>query len=110
MLEKFKSGLESAVAVTGDKVNEAAVWWRKYRVENPNTDKAVLKIGETLEDIQQRLGDIGDNVTGTKVLEQASALIDQQKKYNDVLATRLSEALDEIKLLKTRVVSLEESR
>ena len=89
-----KTGLESA--------NEAAAWWQKYRAENPNTDKAVLKIGETLEDIQQRLGDIGDNVTGAKVLEQANTLIDQQKKYNNVLATRLSEALDEIKLLKSR--------
>lgn len=110
MFEKVKTGLESAVTITGDKVNEAAAWWRKYRVENPNTDKAVLKIGETLEDIQQRLGDIGDNVTGAKALEQANALIDQQKKYNDVLATRLSEALDEIKSLKIRVASLEEQR
>lgn len=110
MFEKFKTRFGSAVAVTGDKVNVTAAWWRKYRDENPNTDKAVLKIGETLEDIQQRLGDIGDNVTGAKVLEQASALIDQQKKYNDVLATRLSEALDEIKSLKIRVASLEEHR
>ncbi len=107
---EFKRGFESVVTDFGKKVNNSAAWWAEYRTKNPTTDKAVLKIGETLEDIQQRLGVIGDNVSGTKALEQASALIDQQKKYNNVLATRLAEALDEIKELKTRVASLEKYR
>ena len=114
MFEKGLTGvkrrLESAITITSGKVNEATAWWSEYRANNPNTDKAVLRIGETLEDIHQRLGDIGDNVSGAKSLEQASALIDQQKKYNNVLATRLAEALDEIKTLKTRVASLEARR
>jgi phosphomevalonate kinase len=75
-----KRRLESVVTVAGEKINDSAVWWDEYRTKNPTTDKAVLKIGETLEDIQQRLGVIGDNVSGAKALEQASALIDQQKK------------------------------
>jgi UDP-N-acetylmuramoylalanine-D-glutamate ligase len=88
-------------------MDSAAKQWAKFREENPKTDKAVIKIGETLEDVQQRLSEIGDNVSGAKVLEQANALISQQKKYNDVLATRLAEALDEIRTLRARVDVLE---
>ena len=109
-LAKNTQWLKSAITTTGDKAEEIARWWAIFRAKNPNADKAVLKVGETLEDIQRRLGDISDNVSGAKSLEQASALIEQQKKYNDVLATRVAEALDEIKALKARVASLEDRR
>jgi hypothetical protein len=109
--EKLKIHLSPAVkkgvTVAGEQMDSAAKQWAKFREENPKTDKAVIKIGETLEDVQQRLSEIGDNVSGAKVLEQANALISQQKKYNDVLATRLAEALDEIRTLRARVDVLE---
>lgn len=101
--------VNTAITATQAQFNEVSAYWKDYRAKNPTADSAVLKIGETLDDIQKKLGDVSDNVSGAKVLEQANALIEQQRKYNDMLATRLAEALDEIKNLNARVGKLEKS-
>lgn len=101
--------VNSAILASQERLDETAAWWKDYRTKNPTADSAVLKISETLDDVQKKLGDLSDNVSGAKVLEQANALIEQQRKFNNVLATRLAEALDEIKDLKTRVGRLEKS-
>ena len=106
---RMEPHVNSAITATQAQFNEAATYWKDYRTRNPTADSAILKIGETLDDIQKKLGDVSDNVSGAKVLEQANALIEQQRKYNDVLATRLAEALDEIKDLNARVGRLEKT-
>lgn len=106
---RMEPHVNTAITSAQAQFNEVSTYWKDYRAKNPTADSAVLKIGETLDDIQKKLGDVSDNVSGAKVLEQANALIEQQRKYNDVLATRLAEALDEIKNLNARVGRLEKS-
>ncbi len=106
---RIEPHVNTVIEASNTQLDEVAAWWKVYRSKNPNTDSAVLKIGDTLDDVQKKLGDLSDHISGAKVLDQANALIEQQRKYNNVLATRLAEALDEIKALKGRVDRLEKS-
>ena len=74
---------------------------------NPKTEKALQHTQEALLSMQVALKDMADNVAGKKMVEQAQALIEKQEKYNNVLATRLAEALDKIKVLEERLNKVE---
>ena len=50
---------------------------------------------------------VGENFTGEAFFNAAGNLLDQQMQYNNVLATRLAEALESIEALNRRVCELE---
>jgi hypothetical protein len=49
--------------------------------------------------VMDRAGEKFDEVSGKKILEEVKKLIETQSIYNDVLATKLQEALDRISAL-----------
>ena len=49
----------------------------------------------------------GRTLTGEAFVDAAGKLLDRQMQYNNVLATRLAEALESIEALKSRVHELE---
>lgn len=49
---------------------------------------------------------LGDNLSGAEAQARIAALVEQQRRYNDILATRLAEALDRIEKLETHVARL----
>ncbi|MEI6117225.1 MAG: hypothetical protein WCP99_22005 [Burkholderiales bacterium] len=49
----------------------------------------------------------GRTLTGEAFVDAAGKLLDRQMQYNNVLATRLAEALESIEVLKSRVHELE---
>ncbi|MCC9621371.1 hypothetical protein LPB41_06650 [Thalassospira sp. MA62] len=56
----------------------------------------------TPEFVKSTAGKVGssfDTVTGAKLLEEVRAMVVLQEKYNDVLATKLEEALQRIEIL-----------
>ena len=53
---------------------------------------------------------IGSNLSGEEAQLRIEALVEQQRRYNDILATRLAEALDRIKKLEVKVESLSRER
>lgn len=105
--------IETASSVTqnlNERANQVASWWKDYRAKNPTTDVAITRIGSTLDDIKLRLDILSQNITGEAALTEANALADKQRRYNDVLATRLAEALDRIELLEKRVAQMESKK
>jgi hypothetical protein len=89
-------------------------WKNEYRkeLEKSNGGKATIVIANKLEnalgDVYEGATEAIDKFSGNEALAKTIKLVEQQRHYNDVLATRLAEALDEIKTLKARVVRLEE--
>lgn len=53
---------------------------------------------------------LGDNLSGAEAQARIAALVEQQRRYNDILATRLAEALDRIEKLETHVARLSRGR
>ena len=60
-----------------------------------------------IEKIADKANGAIETISGTEALAQTYKFVEQQRIYNDVLATRLAEALDEIKSLNARVSDLE---
>ena len=52
-------------------------------------------------------GSVGKNISGKTFVDAAAKLLSQQMQYNNILATRLAEALEDIETLKVRVRDLE---
>lgn len=100
-------GTKATLQDIGEKANQVSAWWGGYLKRNPKADAAIATIGTTLTDIQSRLEDMGRQVTGEAALAQANFLRDEQRRYNDVLATRLAEALDRIEVLEKRLAAVE---
>ena len=57
--------------------------------------------------LKKGAGQLGRNLTGEEFVNAAQKLLDRQMQYNNVLATRLAEALESIDTLKSRVSELE---
>lgn len=57
--------------------------------------------------IQKETGNLINNASGKDITDAADELRETQKRYNDVLATKLCEALTEINQLKKRITILE---
>lgn len=51
-----------------------------------------------------------DNISGAEAQALVGELLAQQRRYNDILATRLAEALDRIEHLEQQVKSLSDAR
>ena len=61
------------------------------------------EIIETAVKVPGRVSDQFDILTGKKILEEVQKRLANQDKYNDVLATKLVEALERIKILEHRL-------
>ena len=66
-------------------------------------DKAVKAGGKALRQAANTGQKISDNLSGAEVQARIVALVEQQRRYNDILATRLAEALDRIEKLEKQI-------
>lgn len=74
---------------------------------NPTTERTLRQTQEALAATQKLLAELGDNITGATILAEAQKLHEMQRRYNDVLANRLAEALDKIHELEARLAKVE---
>lgn len=65
--------------------------------------QAVDLAGKVYEEAAATGKKIGDNLSGAEVQARITALVEQQRRYNDILATRLAEALDRIEKLEKQL-------
>ncbi len=89
---------DTAKAVTG--TTDSAIGILKKFPQDVDFKKSMLEFVNSV-------GDVSKNITGKKFVEAAESLLDQQMRYNNILATRLAEALEDIEILKTRITQLE---
>ena len=75
--------------------------WANKLPQNIDLKKSML-------DFMYAISDVSRNITGQKFVEAAESLLDQQMRYNNILATRLAEALVDIESLKDQVNKLEQ--
>jgi hypothetical protein len=76
-----------------------------------NSDNNVSKnidLKKSMFDFVNALKDVSRNITGQKFVEAAESMLDQQMRYNNILATRLAEALVDIESLKDQLRKLEQ--
>jgi len=78
------------------RVDELAAQSKQYLDEKGVTEK----VSRAYESYSEHL----DTVTGAKLLQLAEERMELQAKYNDILATKLAEALRRIEALEKRVV------
>jgi hypothetical protein len=72
-----------------------------YRKVDGLLDRAGVK--ETAEKITDTVSEQLDVVSGKKILDEVRRRLTTQDKYNDVLATKLFEALERIKILEQKL-------
>lgn len=66
--------------------------------------------GKLYEEATETSKKLGDNLSGAEAQARIAALVEQQRRYNDILATRLAEALDRIEKLEAQVARLSRGR
>ena len=76
------------------RVNETASQAKEFLDENGVAEKATKAYGATQDHL--------DTVAGTKLLRLVEERLELQAKYNDILATKLQEALNRIEALERR--------
>jgi len=70
--------------------------------ESTEKAKALLDesgVTEQLKKVSDQTGEQFDKISGAKILQLVEERLEIQKKYNDILATKLEEALSRIKKL-----------
>lgn len=72
--------------------------------------KAADLAGEIAESVTDTTKKISSNLSGEEAQIRIEALVEQQRRYNDILATRLAEALDRIENLEKQVENLSRER
>lgn len=101
----------------------AAIQWLKDKTEpvknatkyqTIKTRDAIKNLhAESLIDLFHQLSDElnkgKQNLTGEAFFNAAEKLLNQQMQYNNILATRLAEALEDIEVLKSRISELEKN-
>jgi hypothetical protein len=65
------------------------------------------KLGKGIADAGEK---IGSNLSGAEAHTKIQELVAQQTRYNDILATRLAEALDRIEVLEKEMKALSRGR
>ena len=74
------------------------------------TNKTTETVSEAYKGVTDATGKIIDNISGAEAQQQIAALLEKQRRYNDILATRLAEALDRIEKLEQQVAKLSHER
>ena len=103
----LNSGVNIGVQVLTDIGQQAKNHGEILLKDNPTLAKVVDKVGEAVDDTKQTIGEVTDHITGEAALAEAKRFLDQQQRYNNILATRLAEALDRIAVLESRLDKLE---
>lgn len=113
LTKSFKRFTDAAGELTSEVSNSA-----KRTMEQSETGKKILKAGNkataVAKDVYKGAAETGDkvlrNISGAEVHAQVIALAEQQRRYNDILATRLAEALGRIENLEAQVKALSDGR
>lgn len=98
--EKAKDELESSGAL--DQIEKKATEMKSYMDENGYSEKAeqgLSKLRETTDIASDHL----DKLSGKKILELVESRLDTQTQYNDILASKLEEALSRISVLEEKI-------
>ncbi|MBI3595659.1 MAG: hypothetical protein HY203_00730 [Nitrospirae bacterium] len=67
-------------------------------------------ISEKISNISATASDQLDTISGAKILQLVEQRLELQARYNDILATKLEEALNKIRELEIQVEKLTETR
>lgn len=102
-----KTTIKTGKDVVGDASSQFGKHIQIILDDNPAIKKAKDEAERRASEIAEALKDTAKQITGETALAEANRLLDIQKRYNDVLATRLAEALDRIAALENRADKLE---
>lgn len=99
-------------------VGTSAVVSASTKLDETEAGRKAKEIGNKAADIGGKIVDeakvtaikIGSNLSGEEAQVRIEALVEQQRRYNDILATRLAEALDRIEKLELQVEKLSRER
>lgn len=113
LTDSFKRFTNAAGDLTSELSNSV-----KQTIEQSETGKKMLDAGSkataVAKDVYDGAAKTGDkvlrNISGAEVHAQVIALAEQQRRYNDILATRLAEALGRIENLEAQVKALSDGR
>ena len=112
----LKNLLNSAASNVGDVYTNLTSDKNREKVTEGVKDGVKLALGvgaiagktatEVGKATKEKLGELTDNIAGTAAQERIEALVLEQRRYNDILATQLSLALDRIAKLEKIVAKL----
>lgn len=68
------------------------------------------RVKKVIDKVKDRTTENIDIISGTKILDEVRIRLDKQDQYNDLLATKLAEALEEISTLKKKIESIGDSK
>lgn len=116
-LTGMTSKVKGLVGTVSDAVNTAAKSVSD-RLDQSETGRAIKDVSTKAAGLASEAGagvsiaaeKAINNINGTEALRQIEELVAQQRRYNDVLATRLAEALTRIDHLEQQVKQLTNER
>ena len=113
-LNFLKRAKETVTEVTGktldeleksgtlDELKKTQANVKKYMDDNGITEKAEIGLSKAKE-YSDIAGDHLDQVSGKKILETVEQRLKMQTEYNDLLATKLEDALQRIETLESKL-------
>ena len=115
---KLRSGAANVANATagavGDFVKDVASQLGKHGntilEDNPKVKGAVDATGNVVKEVKKQTREVVEHLTGEAALAQAEKLLEQQRCYNDILATRLAEALERIAMLESRLNEMDNKK
>lgn len=113
----FLNSLKDLGTVLGN-LSASAVESTSALLDQTETGRKAKELGGKAADIGTKVVSeasdtakkIGANLSGEDVQRRVEELLEQQRRYNDILATRLAEALDRIEKLEQQVAKLSHER
>jgi hypothetical protein len=110
-LERIGGALDKAIGVADDAKEMAVTAYESSGVSKAvESSKGILDemgVTERVHAAAQSLSDGLDTVSGKRILDLVEKRLEAQARYNDILATKLSEALDRLAALEARLAGLE---
>ena len=76
-------------------------------LENPGMRETEERLTAAVGKLADAVDTVLDNASGKAMLDEIQTLVERQGAYNDILATKLSEALERLDHAETRAASLE---
>lgn len=109
----FANSLKNLGSALSD-VASSAIKSGSEILDQSETGRKAKEYGSKAADLASKVVDeaaitgkkISANLSGEEAQLRIEALVDQQRRYNDILATRLAEALDRIEALERQVKEL----
>jgi hypothetical protein len=98
----FEDAKQEASGMADRVMDSTSRMAREYKVSE-RIENIRLSMDENtpdlVKDVSKRMGDSVDVLTGVKLLEVVQEMLQAQEEYNDILATKLDEALTRIAVL-----------